>query len=98
LRLQLNDSEDMARNELGREEEPSCVLQLSETGITTVLKSVVRTRLRKTENPSVFVTVKYKVRRSAIAVVTCLVYKCHKSNHPIQIRSTVTSTRDSIFM
>jgi hypothetical protein len=40
----------------------------SETGIITVLKSVVRIRLMKTEGTSVCVTVNCKVCRSAMAL------------------------------
>jgi hypothetical protein len=39
-----------------------------ETGIITVLKSVVRIRLVKSENLSVYVRVNCKVCRSAIAL------------------------------
>jgi hypothetical protein len=58
----------MARKELGCAKRLHMFCSYSETGIITLLKSVVRIRLGKTENPSVRITVNCKVCRSAIAL------------------------------
>jgi hypothetical protein len=57
----------MERNELGLQRRLHVCCSYSETGITTVLKSVARTRLVKTEDTRC-VPINCEVCRSAIAL------------------------------